>query len=399
MRPDAFELLLTGARLNSGAEVDVGIAGGTIREIGPVGSLTGGPSVDLDGALLLPGLIEGHIHLDKTFMGLPWIPHVAGGSVRERIAAEKALRRSLSEPMAARAQRLVEHVVARGTVAMRCHVDIDEEVKLTHLEALLALREGVKELVDIQFVAFPQSGVTSLPGAETLLDAALAAGADLLGGLDPAVIDSDIEGQLNVLFRLAAKHEVGLDIHLHDGGELGCYELRRIAARTQAEGLGGKVVVSHAYALGGVPDAVFGATAEALARAEVAIMTNGPGTGHRPPVKRLAAAGVLVFAGSDNIRDAWSPYGNGDMLDRARHIGYLNGLETDADLRLAFDLITRNTADALGLVGYGIAEGARADLIAVRAEGIPEAVAAAPPRLLVVKAGRVVAHDGQLVTA
>jgi cytosine/adenosine deaminase-related metal-dependent hydrolase len=272
-------------------------------------------------------------------------------------------------------------------------------VKLDHLEALLALREGVRQLVDIQLVAFPQSGVVSLPGAAGLLDAALSAGADLLGGLDPAGIDGDMAGQLDILFGLAAKHGVGLDIHLHDPAELGCRELRDIAERTHAAGLDGKVAVSHAYALGAVSDEVFGATAQALARADIAIMTNGPGTGSRPPVKRLLAEGVTVFAGSDNIRDAWSPYGNGDMLDRARHIGYLNGLETDADLALAFGLATSRPALVMGLAGHGVTEGARADLIVVHAENVAEAVAGAPPRLFVIKGGRIVAREGMLTSS
>jgi cytosine deaminase len=395
MHTHAYELILSGGRLADGRAMDLGLADGMIKAIASPGSLGDGLSLDLAGGLILPGLVEGHIHLDKTLLGLPWIPHVPGNSVRERIAAEKALRRRLGEPMAVRAQRLVEHVVARGTVAMRSHVDIDEEVKLDHLEALLALREGVRHLVDIQLVAFPQSGVASLPGAAALLDAALGAGADLLGGLDPAGIDGDVAGQLDILFRLAAKHGVGIDIHLHDPAELGCQQLRDIAERTHAAGLDGKVVVSHAYALGAVSEKTFGATAEALARADVAIMTNGP-AGSRPPVKRLLAEGVTVFAGSDNIRDAWSPYGNGDMLDRARHIGYLNGLDTDADLELAFGLATSRPALVMGLAGHGITEGARADLVVVHAENIAEAVATAPPRLFVIKAGRIVAREGKL---
>jgi cytosine/adenosine deaminase-related metal-dependent hydrolase len=239
--------------------------------------------------------------------------------------------------------------------------------------------------------------VTSLKGGAELLDAALAAGADCLGGLDPAGIDSDIEGQLHVLFRLAVKHGVGLDIHLHDPGELGAYELRRIAEKTRSEGLEGKVAVSHAYALGAVHDATFAHTAELLARAQVAIMTNGPGTESLPPVKRLIGAGVTVFAGSDNIRDTWSPYGDGDMLGRVRHIGFLCGLQTDAELDAALALATTNAAHVLGLAEVGVHEGEPADLIVVRAQNVAEAVAAAPPRQLVIRAGRVVVRDGVLL--
>jgi cytosine/creatinine deaminase len=398
MASEICDLVLASVRLANGTHADIGITGAHIRAIGPAGSMVGHQRLDLSGSVILPRLVDGHIHLDKTLLGLKWIPHVGGGSVRERILAEKQLRRSLTEPMKIRARRLVDHVVARGTLALRSHVDIDDEVQLQHLEALLELRDEVKQLADIQLVAFPQSGVTSLSGGSDLLEAALKAGADQLGGLDPAGIDNDLEGQLDVLFRLAVKYDVGLDIHLHDPGELGAYELRRIAERTEAEGLGGRVSVSHAYALGAVSDGVFGRTAQALATARVAIMTNGPGTAPVPPVSRLLASGVMVFAGSDNIRDAWSPYGNGDMLDRVRHIGLLNGLQTDSDLNAALKLATDQAATVMGLPQIHIELGDPADLVAVLAENVAEAVASAPVRHLVVRGGRIVARQGALTS-
>ena len=159
-----------------------------------------------------------------------------------------------------------------------------------------------------------------------------------MGGLDPAGVDDDVTGQLDAIFAVAERHGVGLDIHLHDPGPLGCFEIRQIAARTIAAGLSGRVVVSHAFALGAVDEAELGRAAEELARAVIAIMTNGPGPVPMPPVKRLVAAGVTVFAGSDNIRDAWSPYGSGDMLERAMLTGYRQGFLADADLVLAFQL-------------------------------------------------------------
>ncbi|HLW93508.1 MAG TPA: amidohydrolase family protein, partial [Roseiarcus sp.] len=198
---------------------------------------------------------------------------------------------------------------------------------------------------------------------------------------------------LDAIFGIAERRGVGLDIHLHDPGPLGCFELRQIAARAAALGLMGRVAVSHAFALGGVDDAEFSRTAEALARADVAIMTNGPGPVPVPPVKRLIEAGVRVFAGSDNIRDAWSPYGNGDMLERAMMIGYRQGFLADEDLKLAFDLTTSAAARELGLADYGLRVGAAADLVAIPAASVAEAVAAHPPRALVMKRGRVVARD------
>ena len=396
--------VLADARLPDGhvsgiGRADIKIADGRIARIVDAGSaaLDGAERIALDGALVLPGLVEGHIHLDKTLLGLPFISHRAGDSVAERIAAEKALRRELAYPVEKRAMRLVEQVVGYGTTALRTHVDIDMEVKLDGLHALLKVREQVRDLVDIQIVAFPQSGLMIEPGVADLLDAAIGEGADLVGGLDPAGIDKDVKGQLDAIFGVAEKQGVGLDIHLHDFGPLGCSELREISARTIAAGLTGKVAVSHAFALGSVDDTEFGRTAEALATAGVAIMTNGPGPVPMPPVKRLRAAGVTVFAGSDNIRDAWSPYGNGDMLERAAIVGYRQDFRADEDLALALDLATHAAAKVLGLADHGLAEGRAADLVAIRAELVPEAVASHPLRLLVMKRGKIVARHGKVV--
>jgi cytosine/adenosine deaminase-related metal-dependent hydrolase len=287
-----------------------------------------------------------------------------------------------------RAKTLVSQVSRYGTVALRSHVDIDTGWGLSHLHALLRVREEVRDVIDIQLVAFPQNGILRDPGTAALLDEAITAGADLIGGLDPAGIDGDVKGHLDIVFAIAERRGVGVDIHLHDAGALGCFELRDIASRTIAAGLQGRVAVAHAFALGSVEAAEFEATAAALARAEVAIMTNEPGPVPMPPVARLRAAGVLVFAGSDNIRDAWSPYGNGDMLERAMLIGYRQGMKSDADLAGCFDLATAAPARALGLgADHGVAVGAWADLVVLEAASVPEALVARPGGRLVIKRG------------
>lgn len=392
-------LVLANAVLADGWRVDVHVAEGKIAGLldagAPVGR--GVERIELGGALVIAGFVDGHIHLDKTLLGLPFIPHLPGDSVAERVAAEKTLRRGLTMPVEQRAMRLVAQVVASGTTAMRSHVDIDDLVRLDGLHALLRVREAARGHADIQIVAFPQSGIVTLPGAADMLDQAVQDGADLVGGLDPAGFDHDVDGHLNVVFGIAERRGVGIDIHLHDFGSLGASELRRIAERTTASGLGGKVAVSHAYSLGGIDDTEFGKTAEALAGAGVAIMTNGAGPVPMPPVKRLIDAGVAVFSGSDNIRDAWSPYGNGDMLERAMLVGYRNGLSADADLALALDLATHVAAKVLGLKQYGLEVGAPADLVAIPSASVPEAVVDHPTRRLVLKRGRVVAEHGKLV--
>jgi cytosine deaminase len=397
---DGGRLLLRGATLPDGRRVDVLCAGGRIEAIREPGGAapTDARSLELDGALLLPSLVEGHMHLDKTLLGGPWVPHRRGRSVTERIEAEKAIRRETQTPLALRARRLVEQAVCFGTGRMRCHVDIDPEVGLGGLETLLALREDVAHLLDIRLVAFPQSGVLAVPGVEQLLDDAVRAGADAVGGLDPAGIDGDVDGQLDVVFGIAERHGAPIDIHLHDPGETGASELRAIAARTGAAGLQGRVTVSHAWALGELDDEALGRTAQALADGGVAIMTSAPGSWPMPPVERLLAEGVEVFAGSDNVRDAWSPLGNGDMLERASLVAYRQGLATDEALEACLSLATERAARAILLADdYGLREGASADLVAVRAGGVPEAVAAHPPRAVVVKRGVVVAREGRLV--
>jgi cytosine/adenosine deaminase-related metal-dependent hydrolase len=223
-----------------------------------------------------------------------------------------------------------------------------------------------------------------------LLDEALRLGVDVIGGLDPAGIDGDIEAHLNVVFALAERHGRRIDIHLHDAGTLGAFELRRIAARTRALGLQGRVAVSHAFALGMLNDAELHATAQALAQAGVAIMTSGPGADAMPPLRALLQEGVEIFGGSDNIRDAWSPFGSGDLLQRAGHIGYRGDFRSDADLRQAFQFVTSNSRRVMGLPPVSLQVGSTADLVALHASDVPEAVVSAPADRWVFRAGRLV---------
>jgi cytosine deaminase len=144
-----------------------------------------------------------------------------------------------------------------------------------------------------------------------------------------------------------------------------------------------------------IDDGEFALTADALAAAGVAIMTNGPGPVPMPPVKRLMAHGVTVFAGSDNIRDAWSPYGNGDMLERAMLVGWRSGFLSDEDLRLAFAMSTTIAAQVTGRPGHRLEPGAPADMVALDAPHVPAAVVGRPAGRLVFKGGRLVARDGR----
>lgn len=388
-----METRFRNARLPDGSTVDIAIRGGLFAAFEDP---TPGDGEDLAGKLVLPGLIDGHIHLDKTFLGLPWRPHRAGPTVPHRIAAEKAGRADLTLSVEERAKNFLAREASLGTVALRSHVDIDPDSGLDHLHQVMAAREAFAGIVDVQLVAFPQSGVLIAPGVADLLDAALSEGVELVGGIDPFGIEGDMDGHLDLIFALAEKHGVGIDIHLHDPGHRGALELRAIAERTAALGMQGKVTVSHAFALATIDDRTLDLTIGELRDADVAILTSAPGTGALIPVVRLRDAGVRVFAGSDNVRDAWSPFGNGDMLERAMLVAYRAGLRTDDGLALAFDLATGAAAQVLGYGPYGLEIRARADFVAVTAETLAEAVVDRPVRSLVVKGGRVIARDGVL---
>lgn len=388
------------ARVPNGSQHHIEVEGGRIAALLPISAPpTGKDTIDLGGSLVMPPLVDGHIHLDKTLLGLPWAPNQATGNrVADRIEAERKVRANRALPEAETGSNLVRQVMASGTLHMRTHVDIDNQLGLRNLQEILKVRERFRGLVTIEIVAFPQSGVLRSPGTAELLDAAIREGADLVGGLDPIGIDGDLDGHLDAIFGVAGKHGVGVDIHLHDGGEGGIAQMLAIAQRTEAAGLQGKVAISHAFALGSVPIESAARTADVLAKARIAIMSHGPGGATIPPLRLLKEHGVEVFGGSDNIRDAWSPFGNGDMLDRAMMIAYRANFRHDHELALAFEMVTDAGARVLGLAEYGLKVGGPADFVAVEAETLAEAVSIRPRRKLVVKAGRVIAQDGVLVS-
>src|SRR5262245_17251728 len=394
----APDLLLRNVRPVAGAAVDVLAAGGLITRVAPgIAPPAGAEVVDGRGGILLPALVDAHMHLDKTFWGLPWRPHEAGPTTLERIENERRLRRELRLPIDIQAEGLVRQAVSRGTLHIRSHVDIDTEVGLRNFEGVMTARRRLRDLVSIQVVAFPQSGVVTRPGTADLLERAVKDGAELIGGVDPSGIDGDARGQLDAIFGIAGRHGSGVDIHLHDPGEQGAEQIRMIAERTRALGLGGRVAISHAFCLGMVDESEAARLVDLLHKDRIAIMTTAPGDRPTPPVRRLREAGVTVGAGSDGVRDAWTPFGNADMLERAMLIAYRNGFRTDALVHGAFDVVTRGNASVLGLEGYGFEPGDRADLVVLPGETIGDIVGMRPPRTLVVSRGRVVARDGQCV--
>lgn len=383
-----FDRVFVNAVDADGNPLNLAVREGRFAAIGPERpAIDGAEVVDLAGHLVLPGFVDGHIHLDKSFVGDRWRPHRHVASLRERLAIEKQELASAG-PIVERADALIRQAASFGTIAMRSHVDVDATTGLTNLHAVMEAREKWRGVVDIELVAFPQAGVVSCPGTAEVLDAAAREGAQVVGGIDPTTLDGDADGQLDIVFGIAEKRGVKIDIHLHEPEQLGIDQLHRIAARTRASGLNGRVSVSHAYGLGDVAPEVVERVAAALAEAGVSIMTNAPGDRAFPPILQLRAAGVRVFTGNDNIQDAWWPYGNGDMLQRAMLVGYRSGFYTDEELGVALHMATEAGAAVLGKSGYGLKVGNEATFVVVKAPNAAAAVAAVPADRAIVRSGQ-----------
>ncbi|WP_264212232.1 amidohydrolase family protein [Leisingera thetidis] len=390
------DILLRNLRPFGADPADMLIEGGRIVQTGP--DLPARPDVpeeDCGGAILLPGLVEAHTHLDKSLWGMGWRPHQAGPSLRDKINTERRLRREWNIDAHRQSMRQALLSLGHGSTAIRSHVDVDTETGLAGIEGVARTRSELAGLVDIEIVAFPQSGLMTRPGTLELLDAALRGPADVVGGLDPCGMDSDPKGHLDAVFALAEKHGKPIDIHLHEPGELGAFSMEMIIERTRALGMQGRVTVSHAFCLG-MPDRDRArALVAQLAEVQIHIATVATPFRPVPLAEDLRAAGVTLCAGSDGIRDTWGPYGNADMLERAMLLGQRNNLRSDSDVEHALWCCSWGGAKVMGLEDYGLETGCQADLVLVEAETVPHAVVAHPPRKLVLKAGRIVAREGR----
>lgn len=389
------DILLRNLRPMGGPVVDMRVQGARIAEIAPTLAADGLPVEDCAGAIAVPGLVEAHTHLDKTLMGMGWYANAVGTDLRAMIDNERTERHRLGLDPHRQSMRHALALVAAGCTHIRTHVDIDTDHGLAMLDGVLATRAALAQEVMIEIVAFPQSGLLVRPGTLELLDHALAQGADLVGGLDPAGMDRDPKGHLDAVFALAEKHGKGVDIHLHEAGTLGAFSLELIMERTRALGMQGKVAVSHAFCLGMNDWHATEALIAGLAACDIAILTTGAPSREVPQVKRLRAAGVRLGAGCDGVRDTWSPLNRADMIDRARIIAMRNNLRSDTDLAMALDICSTGGARVMGLHGYGLNVGCVADLTLLAGETLAEAALSDAPRPLVLKSGRITARAGK----
>lgn len=396
----AVDTLIRNVRPLDGSTIDLAIADGRIVAIGPdaAAGLRATEMVDGAGMLVFPGLIDAHTHMEKTLMGLPWHRNEVGPTLVDMIENERRVRREEEIDFHEQSLRHARAAIAVGTTHIRSHVDIDTEIGLRAFHGLQQTQQEMAPYLTTQIVAFPQSGMLVRPGTVELLEQALKDGADVMGGLDPCSMDRDPKGHLDTIFGFADRYGVEVDIHIHEPGDLGAFSIDLALDRTEALGMQGKVVLSHAFALGQVDQARLDGLVERILALDVAVMTHGPG-GHRavPNIKQLRAAGVRLCSGNDGIQDAWNPLQRPDMLERAYIMAYRNNLRRDDDIEGVIDIVTHGNAHILGDNDYGLREGAWADLVLVPGENHVAAVVERRPRTLVMKHGVVTARDGLCV--
>ncbi|WP_167108497.1 amidohydrolase [Amycolatopsis granulosa] len=387
---------------------DVVIRDGRIAAVTPAGGEApdGVTRVAGAGRLLLPSFSDVHVHLDSTRLGLPWRPNDSPGGVWANMLHDRAHWRTAEVPMTERSTHLLGLLVAHGVTRVRGYAQVDADCKLERLEAVVAAREAHAARADVEIIAFPQAGLLREPGVPELMDAALRSGAGVVGGIDPCGVDGDPVRHLDILFGLAERHGVPVDVHLHEPGELGLFSLGKIIERTRVLDMRGKVTISHAFTLAHTPSPRLDEVLAEMASLDISVATVAPPGPNTLPLRRLTEAGIRVGLGDDGQRDYWSPYGNADLLDRTWQLAFTNGFRHDSLVEHALAVGTWGGATVLdpslrALRGVddrpGVAPGDVADLVLLDGAAPAAAVQDRLPHRTVIHAGRVVAHDLALV--
>lgn len=345
---------LTNTRLETGFQVNEGIVTGTNSEnfdilikdkkIAKIKASTEEitdnlPQKDARQLLALPSFIEKHCHLDKTLLGDRWRPVTPVRNIFERLDIEKDVLPSLEATTQERAELLLEKYVEYGVTHVRTHVDIYPEIGLKNLENVQKALRTFEGKLTYEIVAFPQHGLLRTDSRK-LIREALKNGASFVGGVDPATVDGDIDASLKAMVELAVEGNAGIDLHLHDPDHLGIFTMKKLAQLTKEAGLQGKVAISHAFGLGDIPLSLAEEMADLLADAGITIISSVPINRKFPPMGLLREHGVPVAVGCDNIFDVWSPFGNGDILERVGRLAEISHWVDERSLSQALYYIT-----------------------------------------------------------
>lgn len=368
------------------------IEDGIIKEVASEVPVDANDVIDAKGYLALPSLADNHIHLDKGHYGGKWKAVVPMKGVAERIVEEQGFLREALAETPQKAQALIDLITSRGATFLRVQTNVDPVIGLDNITAIKKVLEQNKHKIDYELVVFPQHGTVVTEESGLLSKALEDESVAIIGGVDPATIDGDIEKSLNITFDLATIYNKQIDIHLHDRGSLGIYEINHIIDNTLALNLQGKVQISHAYALADVSGEALNNMIKRLREAEISINTTVPIGMKALSIPALISQGVKVNVINDNINDHWSPFGSGDLIERTSRAAEVFSMTDEVSLSQALGLVTGGitSLDNDGNMVWP-KQGDKANMLFVKAESSAHLIARVCPE-------RVVFFEGELVS-
>lgn len=398
MTPDTVlrNVRLAGAGTDA-PPVDVGIAGGRIAAVEPeIGA--DAHTLDLEGRLVSPGLVETHIHLDKSRIVDRCAP--AAGRARDHMQRVAAVKPGFTvEDVYARAAETLEQCILNGTMHVRTHVEVDPNVGLCGFEALQQLAIDYRWAVDLELCAFAQEGWTNVPEADRNVVAALERGAAVVGGAPG--YDPDRAGQIRRIFELAREYDRDVDVHLDVGPSAEEMDVNLVCELTERHGYGGRVAVGHGTKYSLLPPDRLRALGERLASAGVAV-TVLPATDlfitgrhqDHAVVRGVADANALIACGANcslstnNVLNPFTPFGDCSLIRIANLYANVVQRGNEDELAECFEMLTNRSAKLLRRDDYGIVPGRPADLVVWDARSPAEAVARVAAPLHGFKRGR-----------
>jgi cytosine deaminase len=411
-----MDLLVRNARLAdrpTEGPLDIAVASGRIAAIGK--ELGEAAEVyDAGGRLVCAGLIETHIHLDKSRIIDRCAPppgHQVGGRRVNPVTMTAPLKKDFTvDDVRQRAEATLRECLINGTTRMRTQVEIDPAIGLRGFEAVHSLIADYRWAIDIEICVFPQDGLTNYPGTEELLVAALQQGAPVLGGAPR--YDSDPPAQIERIFALAREFDVDLDLHLDVGDSPDGMLIHQVLELTERYKRGGRVVAGHMAKLSLLPPAEVAALARRLAGAGIAVTVlpatdlylMGRARDHAvvrgvADANLLAASGVTCSLSSNNILNPATPYGDCSLIRMANLHANVLQIAAPQELCQLFGMLTESSARLLNLNDYGLMPGNPADLVMIDAASPEQAIAEIRPPLGVWKRGRrtVIRHPPELL--
>ena len=386
--------------------VDIGIKDGKIVAIEEGIDASATETIDAEGRAVIPGLVEPHMHLEKAFLHRRMPPVL--GTLDEAIRVTGILKgKQEHNDVMARSRQVLDMAVQNGTTAIRAHPDVDLIQGLIGVETLLELQDEYRHLLDIQIVAFPQEGIVKSPGTIELMEKSMALGADVVGGCPYNELSwDDTKQHIDAVFAMAQKHDAPIDMHADFSDEASDQRFAStayIAQKTIDTGYQGRVSLGHVTSLGSLEPAQLQPIIELLQKADISIVTlpatdlylggrNDTKNRRRglTPVRSLHEAGVNVAYSSNNIRNAFTPFGKADMLVIGNLLAHAISFGTPAHQSAILDMGTINAARSIGIGdNYGIAVGKQADLVILDTYQIADALLDMPARSWVIKRGRI----------